>query len=126
VFKRIAETTILDLGVAPNLEPAPVVFARQRSAPREDAATTPVPRVTIVRTAAGEAPDAGVMPDLIGLNAREATRVLARVGMTPRLSGDGIVVQQDPRPGTPMDHGTVCSLALGRPVAVVAGSDQHQ
>jgi cell division protein FtsI (penicillin-binding protein 3) len=124
-FKRIAETTMRYLGVAPNLAPAPVVFAQQHSGPRDDAPGA-TPRVTIVRTAATEVADSRVMPDLIGLNAREAIRVLARVGMTPRVNGDGIVVQQDPRPGSPVDRGTVCSLALGRPVSVVIGSDQHQ
>jgi membrane peptidoglycan carboxypeptidase len=125
-FQRIAETTMRYLGVGPNLAASPVVFAQQRAVPREDAVAAQPARITIVRTATTDGANASVMPDLLGLNAREAIRVLARVGLAPRVTGDGIVVQQEPRPGSPVDRGSVCALALGRPVATAIGSDQRQ
>ncbi len=125
-FKRIAETTMRYLGVGPNLMPPPVVFAQQHTAPRGDVAEAPAGRITVVRTGTAEGAASGVVPDLIGLNAREAIRVLARVGLIARVSGDGIVVQQEPRPGSPVDRGAACALALGRPVSAATGSDQHQ
>ena len=42
--------------------------------------------------------DAG-LPDLRGLSAREALRELARLGLTARLEGAGVVVDQDPAAG---------------------------
>ncbi len=54
------------------------------------------------------------VPDLRGLGAREAALRLARLGLTARLSGDGVVVQQDPEPGTPIDQRSSCRLWLER------------
>ncbi len=124
VFKRIAEATMRYLGVGPNLQPAPVLFARRPAMPVAPPATD---RVTVVRTSASDVPGAAVVPDLIGLSAREAIRVLSRVGMTPgRVSGDGVVVQQEPPPGSPIERGAACSLALGRPTAGTAPDQQRQ
>jgi cell division protein FtsI (penicillin-binding protein 3) len=43
-----------------------------------------------------------VLPDLSGLTARQAMRVLAAVGVAPRLNGSGFVVRQHPAAGTPL------------------------
>ena len=37
-----------------------------------------------------------VLPELRGLSGREALRVLARLGITPRVAGEGVVIDQDP------------------------------
>jgi cell division protein FtsI (penicillin-binding protein 3) len=125
-FKRIAETTMRYLGVAPNVGPAPVLFAQQHSAPRVQQVST-TERVTFVRTLTADGAGAAVVPDVIGLSAREAIRVLARVGMTAgRVSGDGVVVQQAPRPGSAVEPGTAWSLALGRPASAGTGWDQRR
>jgi beta-lactam-binding protein with PASTA domain len=34
--------------------------------------------------------------------------------LVPRLTGDGIVIGQDPAAGTPLDPGRPCRLWLGR------------
>jgi hypothetical protein len=34
--------------------------------------------------------------------------------MTPRLSGDGFVVEQSPAPGDALVRGDACTLTLGR------------
>ena len=49
--------------------------------------------------------DPAPMPDLRGLSAREALRTLAKLGLTARMSGDGVVVAQDPPPGSPLERG---------------------
>ncbi|MDH4067105.1 MAG: PASTA domain-containing protein, partial [Acidobacteriota bacterium] len=63
------------------------------------------------------------LPDLRGLGAREAIRELARLGLSPRTEGTGVVVGQRPSAGSPVDPGTVCTLVLDRnpPPAIVAG-----
>ena len=45
---------------------------------------------------------------------REALRLLSRIGMTARLSGDGVVVEQAPQPGAALVRGEACQLKLGR------------
>jgi len=57
-----------------------------------------------------------VLPDVRGLAGREALRVLARIGITPHITGDGFAVEQDPAPGTPVDFGAACRVVLARPI----------
>ncbi|MGH2604806.1 MAG: penicillin-binding transpeptidase domain-containing protein, partial [Dehalococcoidia bacterium] len=110
IFKRIAEASIRHLGIAPTINPAPpVLIARQAS---DIPATTPV-RASLTE-AVLEPARAGVMPDLRGLSAREAVRILTASGMTTRLSGDGFVLEQSPAAGVPLMPGETCALKLGR------------
>ena len=67
----------------------------------------------------------GLVPDLRGLSAREALRLLSRIGMTARLSGDGFVIDQNPAPGSALIRGESCALTLGRrAVAASPGGSQ--
>ena len=64
------------------------------------------------------------LPDLRGMSAREALRELARVGLTAKMQGTGVVVAQDPPAGSPFEPGATCSLVLNRridarPVGVI-------
>jgi beta-lactam-binding protein with PASTA domain len=54
------------------------------------------------------------IPDLRGLGARDAVQILARLGMSSRLIGAGVIVDQDPLPGSPIEHGAVSVLRLAR------------
>ena len=127
VFKRIAEATMRYLGVGPNLSPPAVLFARQQTVPRAQPSAAPAGQSpVVVRASLSEASGPRTVPDVIGLSAREAIRALARVGMTPRVSGDGVVVQQEPRPGSPAEPAAACSLALGRPSSAGSGPEQRQ
>ena len=55
-----------------------------------------------------------VFPDLRGMSARDAVRVLARMGVTPRIHGAGVVIEQEPQPGSPIDGQTACAIWLER------------
>jgi hypothetical protein len=57
---------------------------------------------------------APVVPDVRGLSAREAILKLARLGLAPRVTGDGTVVDQDPAPGMPLVPNSTCRLWLDR------------
>jgi beta-lactam-binding protein with PASTA domain len=48
------------------------------------------------------------------MSAREAMRTLVTVGLTARISGDGVVVSQDPPAGTALDAGGVSRITLER------------
>jgi beta-lactam-binding protein with PASTA domain len=75
--------------------------------PASTRATEPV--VSLVADAAP-----GTIPDLRGLSAREAVRTLVRLGLVARITGDGVVVTQEPAAGMPLEQGGVCRLVLAR------------
>jgi cell division protein FtsI (penicillin-binding protein 3) len=128
VFKRIAEASLRQIGVGPNIgAPSPVLVARHESGTER---LTPRPvraPALIVREAVPSEPDvapidrdpeaaaaAGLMPDLRGLSAREALRALTKIGLTARLRGDGFVLEQSPAPGSPLVPGERSVLTLDR------------
>jgi cell division protein FtsI (penicillin-binding protein 3) len=117
VFKRIAEAALRHIGVGATVNaPAPVLVARH-----DAAADAMVPRPVGIPTTDDRAPEetpAGQMPDLRGQSAREALRTLSRIGLTPRIDGDGFVVEQSPEPGAELVQGGVCVLTLGRRAAL--------
>ena len=116
IFKRIAEAALRHLGVPPNLNPpAPVVVASQRE-PSPVTPTSSTFSVPAIVTLAGGGDDASLVPDLRGMSARDALRTLAKLGMSARLRGKGLVVEQTPAAGSPLDRGVTCTLVLEREV----------
>jgi cell division protein FtsI (penicillin-binding protein 3) len=113
IFKRIAEAALLQIGVPPTVNPAPTVLvtASTPTLPsRSSAAPLPVAALTSVGGTT-------VMPDVTGLSAREAVRVLTSVGLTVRPRGAGFVAKQTPAPGAPIDPGSWSLLDLQPTVA---------
>ena len=112
IVKRIAEAGLRMMGVTPTInQPPPVLIARGGNNPMTTTAAQMTP--SIVTMPAG-LPDGGGLPDLRGLSARDALRELARLGLTVRMKGAGVVVDQDPAPGTPIEPGGACTLVLNR------------
>ena len=57
----------------------------------------------------------------------DAVKLMVRLGLRPRINGDGIVINQRPDPGTPLDQTNHCELWLERaprPQVVVHGADE--
>ncbi len=54
----------------------------------------------------------GTIPDVRGVGLREAIETIARRGCRPVVFGTGLVVSQEPVPGTPLAPGAVCTLRL--------------
>ena len=104
IFKRIAEGALRHLGIAPTIDPPPAVIVARAAAP-----SVPQFQPTVVQTAPSD-----VVPDVAGMSAREATQALARVGLSPRLTGDGFVIGQTPAAGGPLQRGSDVRLVLGR------------
>jgi cell division protein FtsI (penicillin-binding protein 3) len=119
IFQRIAQAALRHFGIAPTINaPPPVLVARQneefRQASNRDIATI-VP--------AGHFRGTQDLPDLRGLSAREALRVLTRIGLAARLSGTGVVTSQTPVAGSTIDRGAICELRLERaPLAAASPS----
>ena len=122
VFKHIAEAATTYLGIAPNLNPPPPVLVARHDVPRDgEAAPQPARAAGVLATSMEPAND-GLMPDLRGLSAREALRLLSRIGLTARMTGDGFVLEQAPMPGTALVRGDACTLKLGRRAMLAGGA----
>jgi len=112
IFQRIADAALRHTGVAPTINPLPPVLVQASAAGASPS--------ELVRTAAAGPRQISVVagapavPDVRGLGAREAARRLARLGLVPRLTGDGIVIDQDPVAGTALEPGRPCRLWLDR------------
>jgi cell division protein FtsI (penicillin-binding protein 3) len=91
IFQRIAMQALRYLAVPPTVNPPTPVLMPPSESNREL-----------------------VVPELRGLGGREALSVLTRMGLAPRLVGDGVVLEQAPPAGTPVEHGMSCRLILGR------------
>jgi membrane peptidoglycan carboxypeptidase len=111
IFKRIADASLRHLGVTPTINPAPPVIVARHGQQSLAPAAAPIVRPAVVALPSNM--ETGV-PDLTGMSAREALRELARLGLTARMRGTGVVVQQNPPPGTPLEPGATCTLVLNR------------
>jgi cell division protein FtsI (penicillin-binding protein 3) len=114
IFKRIAAASLRYLGVAPTINPTPPVLLARSGVGATVPTSGPAVPVTIVPALASAAAGQIVLPELRGLSGREASRILTRLGVTPRVAGEGVVIGQDPLPGSPIEAGGACRLALGR------------
>ena len=127
IFQRIADAALRHQGVRPSINAAPPVLVARHEGPRERPTSGPAELPAIVTLSGGTTGSAAVFPDLRGLGARDALRLLARIGMTARLRGAGIVVEQDPAAGSPIERGAVATLRLDRDVsaevALIAATD---
>jgi cell division protein FtsI/penicillin-binding protein 2 len=111
-----AETRLTEASsTAPSTTATRLTDASTTRAPAAISLTSPQVATLVV--------DAGTVPDVRGMSAREAVRTLFKLGINAHISGDGIVVSQMPAPGEPIDRGGVCRLALERS-AHPAGSPQ--
>ena len=111
IFKRIADASLRRLGVTPTINPVPPVIVARHGETSVAPATAPI--VTPAVVALPSNAETGV-PDLTGLSAREALRELARLGLSARMQGAGVVVQQHPPAGSPLEPGATCTLVLNR------------
>lgn len=114
IFHRIAEAALRYLGVPPSVNPLPPLVVTRRPQPLKVAG--PVRPLLIAPVAGPLAEGQLRLPELRGLSGREAMRVLARLGIGARVSGDGLVVDQFPLPGTPVEPGAWCRLSLSRTI----------
>ena len=124
VFRRIAESAMRYLGIGPTVDPGPrVLVARGDSAP-ETASAPPDGGMVPAASVQAEGDDPTLMPDLLGLSAREAVRLLSRRGLRAVVEGDGLVAGQDPPHGTTTVPGMECRLWLRRLPAPAAAGNQ--
>jgi cell division protein FtsI (penicillin-binding protein 3) len=111
IFKHIADASLRMLGTTPTInQPPPVMVARRRD--HSLTQTTAVAPAIVTMPASMN--EGGGLPDLRGMNARDALRELARLGLTARMLGDGVVIEQTPAAGSLIEPGGSCTLVLNR------------
>jgi cell division protein FtsI (penicillin-binding protein 3) len=125
IFQRIADAALRQAGVPPSVNAPPPLLVARRDDEGEQPTSGPDDLPAIVTLAGDSQGSASLFPDLRGLGARDALRSLARLGLTARLRGDGIVVQQQPSPGGVIERGTQATLWLKRQAAST-GADEPE
>ena len=105
IFKMIMEKALPSLNVIP--KGAMVVKSEFDSAPRREA-SGPQPLIDEIKVGKGMA--TVVMPDLTGLSMRKALSRMEGKGLLIKVSGNGKVVDQVPRPGSVIEKGDICFL----------------
>ena len=95
VFRRVAEASLRHLGVEQVRSPESTLASHK---PREASGKAQA------RTKKGKASEVvtgpGLMPDMRGMNARQALAALHRLGLRAQLQGNGLVRWQQPEPGS--------------------------
>ena len=110
IFKMIMEKALPSLNVIP--KGAMVVKSEFDSAPRREA-SGPQPLIDEIKVGKGMA--TVVMPDLTGLSMRNALSRMEGKGLVIKVSGNGKVVDQVPRPGSVIEKGDICFLKFRSP-----------
>ena len=124
IFRRIAESALRHLGIAPTVDPAPPVLVMRQGPADPQPLSAAAGDSPVVSLVADGRP--GTMPDLRGLSARDAIGALVKRGLSARIAGDGVVVSQDPLPGALLDDADAapCLLVLGRAPLASAATGQ--
>jgi cell division protein FtsI (penicillin-binding protein 3) len=114
LFAKVMSQALGILRVAPREQQVPATVLAEAPAPREPRYPSGVVMVARRASSEGEAPAeaAGRTPSALGMSARDAVAVFARIGVLARLQGSGFVVAQDPPPGSPVRPGSVHTLFL--------------
>jgi cell division protein FtsI (penicillin-binding protein 3) len=114
VFQRIADAALRHYGVPRTLNAAPPVLVARREERPETPTAVPADLSPVLLVGEASGSRNSGFPDLRGMNAREAVRALARLGLVARMHGTGVVMDQRPEPGSAIDGRTGCELWLDR------------
>jgi cell division protein FtsI (penicillin-binding protein 3) len=110
VFKAIMEKVLPYLNVVP--KGTTIVKNELDSAPKKEASGAQ-PLIEGVKV--GKGIGMVVMPDLTGLSMRNALSRMEGKGLIIKVSGNGKVVEQIPRPGIVVEKGDICYLKFQTP-----------
>ncbi|HLG53985.1 MAG TPA: penicillin-binding protein [Vicinamibacterales bacterium] len=114
IFQKIASAALRHHGVPQSINAPEPLLATRRAETPEQPASGPSEPPQIVSLGGTSPNSSSLFPDLTGMSARDSLRVLARLGLTARLRGMGVVVQQQPAAGTTIDSGGTVFLRLDR------------
>ena len=122
IFQKIAATALRHYGVPQSINaPEPLLASRPSTAPEQTSGPVAPPRIVPL----GGSGPITVFPDFTGMSARNALRVLSQLGLTARLQGTGVVAQQYPPAGEPIESASTVVLKLDRRALVQIASAAH-
>jgi cell division protein FtsI (penicillin-binding protein 3) len=110
VFKAIMEKVLPYLNVLPK---GTLIVKNESTSPLKKETLGNEPLIQGVQV--GRGAGVVVMPDLTGLSMRNAMNRIEGKGLIIRVSGNGKVVEQTPRPGTMIEKGDICYLKFQSP-----------
>jgi cell division protein FtsI (penicillin-binding protein 3) len=110
IFKAIMEKVLPYLNVLPK---GTMVVKNELDSPPKKGFQTIQPLLEEVKV--GRGAEVVMMPDLTGLSMRSALNRIEGKGLIIKLSGNGKVVEQVPRPGTVIEKGDLCFLKFRSP-----------
>ena len=114
IFQRIAEASLRHLAVPPSVHPeVPVLVERPLPIGEEESLLTTVSFNTADEKGEGVV-DFGLMPDLRGLSARQATKVAGKFDLRIEIIGNGVVGRHEPLPGAEIEAGATTKVWLDR------------
>jgi len=123
IFQKIASAALRHHGLTPSVDPSPPLLVARGNESRARLAAGPAPRPAIVEISSQSTGATSRFPDLRGLGARDALRVLSRLGLSADLRGDGVVVQQYPAVGGSVVAGEEATVWLRRQMPPAAEND---
>ncbi|HZL93883.1 MAG TPA: penicillin-binding protein, partial [Vicinamibacterales bacterium] len=122
IFQKIATASVRQYGVPPSIDAPEPVFASRPDDDAPVATSGPVQLPPLVSFAASAS--TSQVPDLTGLSAREAVATLTRLGCAAQVRGAGLVVDQWPAAGSPLDSSATVVLTLARrPIERIASAE---
>ena len=104
VFRRIAEVTLRHMGIAPEGRQA---ILEKKATQKAVTSADPAP-VAEHEIETGQS----AVPDVRSLPLRQAVIALHAQSLVPEVRGSGVVVSQEPQPGTAVSHGGVVRIEL--------------
>jgi cell division protein FtsI (penicillin-binding protein 3) len=113
LFSRIVGQALGILRIAPESQRVPQTVLAYSTQPSYPAGVVPAARRDMERTtisAREDSPDR--VPDAVGLSARQALSLFARLGVTAHLAGTGFVASQTPLSGSLLRPGQTVTLRL--------------
>jgi membrane peptidoglycan carboxypeptidase len=122
IFQKIASTALRHYAVPQSIDAPEPLLAGNGTETTQQPASGPIEPSQIVQLSGASTGTAAVIPVLVGLSARDALRTLGQLGLSGRLRGTGIVVQQQPAAGTPIESGTTVILALERQLQLASAA----
>ena len=110
IFRAIMEKVLPYLHVVPK---GTMVVKNGLNSTSQKEASEALPLIDGIKV--GKGAEAVVMPDLKGLSMRNALSRIEGRGLIIKVSGNGKVVEQTPRPGTVVEKGDICFLKFRSP-----------
>jgi cell division protein FtsI (penicillin-binding protein 3) len=114
VFREIVQQTLSHLAISPSVSQEKILMAEP---------VVPVSPKSVVSPGVSQVLP-GQMPDFTGFTMKEVLEALQNYSLEVKFVGSGVVIDQTPKPATPVTEANDCILVFGKPVTTnLSGKD---